>query len=82
MQWNIRAAAIVIAVFSGFASAPAIAAEREQVRAVANLIASVKMPYPEHFESRCSTPIPIATGPANLPSMPCARPVSAVGAMT
>jgi hypothetical protein len=34
----------------GFALAPVKAAEREQVRAVINLIASIKMPYPERFE--------------------------------
>ena len=32
--------------------------------------------------SRCSTLTPMATDPANLPSMPCARPVSAAGATT
>ena len=34
----------------GFALAPVRAAEREQVRAVINLMASIKMPYPERFE--------------------------------
>jgi hypothetical protein len=32
------------------ALAPASAAEREQVRAVINLVASLKLPYPENFE--------------------------------
>ena len=50
MLGNIRTAALAIAVFSGFVAAPANAAEREQVRAVINLIASVKMPFPERFE--------------------------------
>jgi len=34
------------------------------------------------FWSRCSTSIPMGTGPVNLRSMPCARPVSAAGATT
>ena len=38
--------------------------------------------YLEPFWSRCSTSTPMATGPANLPSMPCARLVSAAGATT
>jgi hypothetical protein len=50
MQRNIKSAALAVAVFSGLAAAPANGAEREQVRAVINLIASVKMPYPERFE--------------------------------
>jgi hypothetical protein len=40
-------AALSGAVFMLSAHAPAHAAEREQVRAVINLIASIKMPYPE-----------------------------------
>jgi hypothetical protein len=50
MQRDLRFVALVMAVLSGFAVAPVNAAEREQVRAVINLIASVKMPYPERFE--------------------------------
>ena len=50
MQRNIRIAGFAAAVLSGFAITSTIAAEREQVRAVINLIASVKMPYPERFE--------------------------------
>ncbi len=42
--------ALASAVLSGFAFNPANAAEREQVRAVVNLIAATKMPYPERFE--------------------------------
>jgi hypothetical protein len=37
-------------VLSVFAFTPVIAAEREQVRAVINLMAAVKMPFPERFE--------------------------------
>ena len=50
MQRNMKSAAVAIVVLSGFAPVSANAAEREQVRAVINLMASVKMPYPEHFE--------------------------------
>lgn len=41
---------ISTAVLSGFAFTPVSAAEREQVRAVINLITAVKMPFPERFE--------------------------------
>jgi len=47
---KIKIAALATAVLSGFAVAPGNAAEREQVRAAINLIAAVKMPYPERFE--------------------------------
>jgi hypothetical protein len=51
MQRNVKSAALAIAVLGGvFAAVSADAAEREQVRAVINLMASVKMPYPERFE--------------------------------
>jgi hypothetical protein len=50
MAWKIKTTALIGAVLSTFAFAPANAAEREQVRAVINLIASIKMPYPERFE--------------------------------
>jgi hypothetical protein len=50
MQRNIMIAALAAVVLNGFIGAPVNAAEREQVRAVINLIASVKMPYPERFE--------------------------------
>jgi hypothetical protein len=50
MQRNIRITALATAVLSGFVVTPVNAAEREQVRAVINLMASVKMPYPERFE--------------------------------
>lgn len=54
MPQTIRNLAFVIAVSCGFAIAPVKAAEREQVRAVINLIAAVKMPYPEKLESNLS----------------------------
>jgi hypothetical protein len=47
---NLRIAALATLVLGGFAALSANAAEREQVRAVINLMASVKMPYPERFE--------------------------------
>lgn len=50
MQSKIKIVTLTAAMLAGFALAPANAAEREQVRAVINLIASVKMPFPEHFE--------------------------------
>lgn len=50
MPQKIRMVALASALLSGFAFAPVSAAEREQVRAVINLMASVKMPYPERFE--------------------------------
>src|SRR5260370_17261329 len=50
MQQKITTIALASAVLSGVAFTPVIAAEREQVRAVINLIAAVKMPFPERFE--------------------------------
>ncbi len=50
MACKIRTIALMGAVLSAFAFAPVNAAEREQVRAVINLIASIKMPNPERFE--------------------------------
>ncbi len=50
MPRKFKIAAVASAVLSGFALAPVDAAEREQVRAVINLLAAAKMPYPEHFE--------------------------------
>src|SRR6267378_983459 len=50
MPQKIKMIALASAVLSGLAFTPAIAAEREQVRAVINLIAAVKMPFPEGFE--------------------------------
>jgi len=50
MLRTIGIAAVAGVVLTAFALVPAEAAEREQVRAVINLIASLKMPYPERFE--------------------------------
>ena len=38
--------------------------------------------YLSRVLSRCSTPTPMATDPAALPSMPCARHASAAGGLT
>jgi hypothetical protein len=51
MSLKIKALAVAGAVLGGFAFNTASAAEREQVRAVINLIASVKMPFPEKLLS-------------------------------
>jgi hypothetical protein len=40
---------VLVGLLVGVASAPVKAAEREQVRIVINLMAAVKMPYPENF---------------------------------
>jgi hypothetical protein len=45
-----KISAIAFATVMLGGSTPVVAAEREQVRAVINLIASVKMPFPEKFE--------------------------------
>lgn len=50
MPRNIDALAIAAALATAAVLTPAEAAEREQVRAVINLIASIKMPNPERFE--------------------------------
>jgi hypothetical protein len=50
MQRNMKSAALAIVILGGLAAVSANAAEREQVRAVINLMASVKMPYPERLE--------------------------------
>jgi hypothetical protein len=50
MSRTMTFAAIASVVLTGFTLLPAKAAEREQVRAVINLVASLKMPYPERFE--------------------------------
>jgi hypothetical protein len=54
MPQKTRTFALASIVFSGLAFPPVEAAEREQVRAVINLIAAVKMPYPENLESNLS----------------------------
>jgi hypothetical protein len=50
MACRIKIAALAGVMSSVVAFAPVNAAEREQVRAVINLITSIKMPYPERFE--------------------------------
>jgi hypothetical protein len=50
MPLKIKMITFASAVLSGLAFTPVFAAEREQVRAVINLIAAVKMPFPEGFE--------------------------------
>src|SRR6516164_4676199 len=50
MPQNAKMMALATAVLGGLVCTPVIAAEREQVRAVINLIAAVKMPFPEGFE--------------------------------
>ena len=50
MPQAIKTIVIASALLIGVAFAPLQAAEREQVRAVINLLASIKMPFPERFE--------------------------------
>ena len=50
MLRKIQIAALTGVTVVGLAFTPANAAEREQVRAVINLMAAVKMPYPERLE--------------------------------
>lgn len=54
MHHKIKTLALASALFSGIALAPVHAAEREQVRAVINLIAAVKMPFPEKLRNNLS----------------------------
>jgi len=54
MPRKIATLAVTAAVAGAFALAPAGAAEREQVRAVINLIAAVKMPFPEKLRNNLS----------------------------
>ena len=54
MARNTRTLAWVAALLGVFVTAPADAAEREQVRAVINLIAAVKMPFPEKLRNNLS----------------------------
>ncbi|HEY1245083.1 MAG TPA: hypothetical protein VGF29_09650 [Hyphomicrobiaceae bacterium] len=54
MPRNIIALASVGALLGVFATTPAGAAEREQVRAVINLITAVKMPFPEKLRNNLS----------------------------
>jgi len=54
MPRKIAALASAAALIGAFAIASADAAEREQVRAVINLIAAVKMPFPEKLRNNLS----------------------------
>jgi hypothetical protein len=54
MSRKIATLASAAVVLGAFATAPADAAEREQVRAVINLIAAVKMPFPEKLRNNLS----------------------------
>ncbi len=51
MPVTIRLLALVSALLIGADLSPAQSAEREQVRMVINLIASVKMPFPENLRN-------------------------------
>src|SRR5262245_23217072 len=54
MRQKIKTLALTAALFSAFAYGDAGAAEREQVRAVINLISAVKMPFPEKLRNNLS----------------------------
>ena len=54
MPQKTRTFALASAMLCGFAFVPADAAEREQVRAVINLISAVKMPSPENLRNNLS----------------------------
>jgi hypothetical protein len=54
MPRKIKTLALATALIGAFAFAPAGAAEREQVRAVINLIAATKMPFPEKLRNNLS----------------------------
>jgi hypothetical protein len=54
MSQKLKCLAFASALLAGFAFAPVNAAEREQVRAVINLIAAVKMPFPEKLRNNLS----------------------------
>jgi hypothetical protein len=54
MARKIGTLAVTTALIGAFALPPAGAAEREQVRAVINLIAAVKMPFPEKLRNNLS----------------------------
>src|SRR5262249_58429316 len=54
MSRKLRYMALASALLAGCAFSPASAAEREQVRAVINLIAAVKMPFPEKLQNNVS----------------------------
>jgi len=52
MTWTVKAMALATAAVLTSALTPALAAEREQV--VINLIAGVKMPFPENLRNNVS----------------------------
>src|SRR5213076_2712515 len=54
MSRKIKTLALASALAIGPMLAPALAAEREQVRMVINLIAGVKMPFPENLKNNVS----------------------------
>jgi hypothetical protein len=54
MTQTFKKLALLAALIVALASLPARAAEREQVRAVINLIAAVKMPFPEKLRNNLS----------------------------
>jgi len=54
MLQNIRTLAVASAFMSVVAPSSVNAAEREQVRTVINLVAGVKMPFPEHLRNNTS----------------------------
>ena len=51
MTQPLKALALGTALVVGAAHSSAQAAEREQVRMVINLVAGVKMPFPEHLRN-------------------------------
>lgn len=54
MQQTIRMLILAGTMFIGATSVPAYAAEREQVRMVINLLAGVKMPFPNNLQNNQS----------------------------
>jgi hypothetical protein len=54
MRTKIRTLALATALVNILALSSANAAEREQVRTVINLVAGVKMPFPEHLRNNVS----------------------------
>jgi len=54
MSQKLKSLALTSALLGGFALVPVNAAEREQVRAVINLISAVKMPFPEKLRNNLS----------------------------
>ncbi len=54
MSRKIKSLALASVLLAGLAVAPLNAAEREQVRAVINLMSAVKMPFPERLRNNVS----------------------------